>query len=56
MIHENMASDDSLYGITCEVTNCVYNEHRRCYADEIKVGPQFAASTADTLCDTFRPR
>ena len=41
--------------ITCDVNNCAYNEQRKCTANEIVVGPQYAASTADTVCITFRP-
>jgi hypothetical protein len=52
----NMNHDDPLYGITCDVTNCYYNEHQTCCAEEIKVGPQYAASSSDTVCATFRPR
>jgi hypothetical protein len=43
-------------GIVCDVNNCVYNRQRTCHADQVKVGPQFAASTSDTVCDTFRPQ
>lgn len=41
--------------IVCDVTNCVYNnDQRHCTANEIKVGPQYASSSADTLCVTFK--
>lgn len=53
MLH---SSNDTLYGIHCDVTNCYYNDQKACYADGIKVGPQYAASTADTVCATFRPQ
>lgn len=49
-------TDDSIYGIVCEVTNCVYNEERNCYAEEITVSPQYANSSADTACATFKAR
>ena len=42
--------------IKCDVTNCVYNEGQKyCTAKQIKVGPQFASSSADTICVTFKP-
>lgn len=47
---------NTLYGIQCDVTNCYYNEQKACAANEIKVGPQFASSSADTVCATFKPR
>lgn len=50
------ANGDALYGIHCDVTNCHYNEHKACVAEEITVGPQYANSSADTNCATFRPR
>lgn len=41
--------------ILCDVTNCVYNDdNQNCTAKEIKVGPQYASSSADTLCATFK--
>ena len=41
--------------IICDVTNCVYNDDNRyCTAKQIKVGPQYASSSADTLCVTFK--
>lgn len=41
--------------IVCDVTNCVYNDDRRhCTAQQIKVGPQYASSSADTICVTFK--
>lgn len=52
----NSSNNNGIYGVHCEVTNCHYNEQKSCVADEIKVGPQFAASSADTVCATFKPR
>jgi hypothetical protein len=47
----------------CSVTSCVYNNDQKfCTAKEIKVSPQQAstssncATSADTLCVTFRPQ
>lgn len=49
--------NDPIDGITCDVTNCVYHEEGSlCTAREIKVGPQYAASSADTVCATFKPK
>ena len=47
--------DESDSRILCDVTNCVYNDdNKRCTADRIKVGPQYASSSADTICVTFK--
>ncbi|MCL2579243.1 MAG: DUF1540 domain-containing protein [Oscillospiraceae bacterium] len=41
--------------IVCDVTNCAYNnDQRHCTANQIKVGPQYASSSADTICVTFK--
>lgn len=56
MQNMNATNDDALYSIQCDVTNCYYNEQKNCCANEIKVGPQYAASSADTICATFKPR
>lgn len=56
MQNMNNTVEDSLYGVCCDVTNCYYNEQTACTAKEIKVGPQYAASSADTICATFKPR
>lgn len=52
----NPSENESLYGIHCDVTNCYYNERKECHAEEITVGPQYAATSSDTVCATFRPR
>ena len=52
----NNTVDDALYGVHCDVTNCYYNEQKACTAEDIKVGPQYAATSADTVCATFKPR
>ena len=39
------------------VGSCVYNRDKKtCTAPSIKVGPQFASSTAETNCSTFKAR
>lgn len=52
---KHSANHDILNGVRCEVSNCTFNEHKACSAKEIKVGPQFAASSSDTICATFKP-
>ena len=50
-------NEPHIHGITCDVTNCAYNgESHICTAKQIKVGPQYAASSADTICVTFKPQ
>ena len=56
MMNMNISGDNKLYGIHCDVTNCHYNKQKSCCASEIKVGPQYAASSSDTICATFKPR
>ena len=55
----NLSQNNScphIQGVKCEVTNCMYNDKKQyCTAKEIKVGPQFASSSADTICSTFKP-
>ncbi len=42
--------------IVCDVANCVYNDcNHHCNAKQVKVGPQYAASSGDTICATFKP-
>ncbi len=56
-MHENkLSSSDYLRGVKCDVTNCIYNDKsEKCTANQIKVGPQYATSSDDTVCDTFKP-
>ncbi len=44
-------------GICCEVKNCAYHQGQdNCTAQSVQVGPQFANSSAETVCSTFRPK
>ena len=44
-------------GITCDVKNCQYHTGEcHCTAEMIKVGPNFACSSAETICATFKPK
>lgn len=44
-------------GVSCDVTNCHYHcGEYGCKAEQIKVGHGFAANSADTVCDTFKPK
>ena len=52
---EGQGHDQGQSRIRCGVTNCVYNDSQKyCTARQIKVGPQFASSSADTVCVTFK--
>jgi hypothetical protein len=43
--------------VSCDVKNCSYHDSDDlCSASKIKVGPTFAVSSTDTVCDTFRPK
>jgi len=56
MVNQNTNQGSNNHNkIVCDVTNCVYNDDNRyCTAKQIKVGPQYASSSADTLCVTFK--
>lgn len=42
-------------GVRCEVKSCTYhNSNGYCEAETIHVGPQFAVSSQDTVCATFK--
>jgi hypothetical protein len=50
------ANETPLNGVRCDVANCHYNKAGgQCTAKQVKVGPQFANSSSDTVCDTFKP-
>jgi hypothetical protein len=50
----NGVDNSILHGVNCQVTNCRYNKTGgRCSASQVNVGPGFAHSSADTVCDTF---
>lgn len=52
----NNMNKEPIYGIKCDVTNCYYHcPGSKCVAGEIKVGPQHADSSEDTVCATFKP-
>ena len=53
--HNDHQQNASPSRIVCDVTNCVYNNDKKlCTAKQIKVGPQYASSSADTICVTFK--
>ena len=55
--YTNDSSWDELEGVECDAGNCHYNKNGHiCTADHIKVGTTSACCSADTLCDTFKPR
>jgi hypothetical protein len=42
--------------VQCGVSNCQYNMNgSKCSAKQVRVGPRFANSSLDTVCDTFKP-
>ncbi len=42
--------------IDCEAVNCVYNENRRCSADQVGITGDGASEAAQTECATFKLR
>ena len=47
-------NDQCIDGITCDVNNCTYNKGHKCIAESVQIGPQFAVSSSDTVCSTFK--
>ena len=46
---------DVNHGISCDVHNCYYHDGScYCTAERISLGPSNAASSAETLCATFK--
>lgn len=44
-------------GVLCDVKNCVYHDgERNCEATQINVGPNYAITSADTICSTFKSK
>lgn len=57
MAYEQNCDCKHIHGITCDVKNCYYHDSSCCCtADEIRVGPQHANTSADTICATFKPK
>lgn len=56
-VSEKLGKKDHISGIHCDVTNCVYHDPKcKCSANQIKVGPTYAANSTDTVCSTFRQK
>ena len=51
------SSKNVIKGITCDVINCEYHQgNGNCCAGHIKVGPNQAETSTETLCATFKNR
>ncbi len=56
-MHNNNNGGQPIKGIKCEVKNCEYHDGEHyCEAGSIEVGPTFAVSSSDTVCQTFKPK
>jgi hypothetical protein len=56
-ITNKVPTKEHISGIYCEVTNCSFHDPScKCSANQIKVGPTFASSNADTVCSTFKSK
>ncbi|OYO63686.1 uncharacterized protein DUF1540 [Lachnotalea glycerini] len=42
--------------VTCEATNCAYNEKQLCAANQIGINGHNANAAEQTQCATFKPR
>ena len=54
---EKRQSDGTLYGVDCEVRNCLYHgSDNMCHADNIQVETQtnYCDSETETFCGTFK--
>jgi hypothetical protein len=50
------AQNNQGISVQCGVSNCQYHLNgNKCSAKQVRVGPQFASSSQDTVCDTFKP-
>ncbi|MDR1563820.1 MAG: DUF1540 domain-containing protein [Oscillospiraceae bacterium] len=49
-------NSENINHIECNVKNCEYQQESKCCADDVKVGPNFAVTSADTVCKTFKSR
>lgn len=48
-------NSNHIKGIVCKVENCYYHApDGKCCASQIEVGPNFALSSYDTVCATFK--
>ncbi len=56
MQNNNTQSGNEICGICCHVTDCKYNDDKRCMAGHINVGPSSATTTSETDCETFKAR
>ncbi len=46
---------ECICGIECKVENCIHNNHScGCTAKNIKVGPTYATTCSDTVCQSFK--
>lgn len=40
--------------VSCEATNCVFNENKKCSADHISISGVCASDSCETVCASFR--
>ena len=52
----NPKSGNEICGICCHVSDCQYNDNKKCMAGHINVGPSSATTTSETDCETFKAR
>ncbi len=56
MQNNNTQPGNEICGISCQVTDCQYNDNKKCMAGHINVGPSSATTTSETDCETFKAR
>ena len=45
---------NNFLNVTCEATNCVFNEDKKCSADQISISGVCASNACETVCASFR--
>lgn len=52
---ENKENKQCIEGITCDVENCIHNNHEcGCTAKNIHVGPHSAHTCSETVCESYK--
>jgi hypothetical protein len=47
-------SPNPVVNISCEVSNCVYNDAKKCNAQHVDISGITATSSGETVCATFK--
>lgn len=54
---KQLVSDDKMDPVvTCNAQNCIYNNEHYCYAENVQITNEIAATETQTECQTFYPK